>query len=399
MIKFVKIVCIGFCFGICNLRSETYNVITVSRNTGDDANYDKLAPEEIHLVFEQLATLIPTEPIKEAKGGDPFTKSPLTIVVFNEAFFGQCEPLSKEEVNVITNFYKKLPNTCLYMNFLYTDSYAEKNAEEYNLQVEISKKRYLEILTKEGDKMLKEIMQPSFIFSDRIQKCIELGHLGTKVYTEEEKNYLKSSSEKNIKFGQSLLFNQTKIFYREKEIGYYNKSSFCNEYDKFCIEKPYYVIGNFNTIYNRKEEHPLQIDCLTCYDIDVVSNECYRDRMDDQKSIFAFSSNSSSSLPCILFGIYGDLASKKILFICSDSYEDEVTAHIDCKGQDESCLKCLRGVFEYEGSILSPIEKIAEITFEYVKAKELIVQEEEEDEKSAESKDMFSLKKFNLTIK
>ena len=396
MIKFVKIVCIGFCFGICNFRSEAYNVITVSRNTGDDANYDKLAPDEVRLVFEQLATLIPTEPIKEAKGGEPSTELPLTIVVFNEAFFGQYEPLSKEEVDEITNFYKKLPNTCLYMNFLYTDSYAEKNAEEYNLQVEISKKRYLEILTKEGDKMLKEIMQPSFIFSDRIQKCIELGHLGTKVYTEEEKNYLKSSSEKNIKVGQSLLFNQTKIFYRGNEIGYYNKSSFCNEYDKFCTKKPYCVIGNFNTIY--WAEPPLRMNCLTCYDIDAVSNECYRCYM-EEKSIFAFSSNSSSSLPCTLFGIYGDLASKKILFICSDSYEDEVTAPIDCKGQDESCLKYLRGVFEYEGSILSPIKKIAEITFEYVKAKEPIVQEEEEDEKSAESKDMFSLKKFNLTIK
>lgn len=120
--------------------------------------------------------------------------------------------------------------------------------------------------------------------------------------------------------GQDLLFNQTKIFYKGEEIGYYNKSSFCDEYANFLDEKPYYVIGNFNTIY--KEEPPLRIDCLTCYDIDVVSNECYRYYMDG--SIFAFSSNSSSSLPCALFDIYGDLSGKKISFICSDSYEDEV---------------------------------------------------------------------------
>ena len=382
MIKFVKIVCIGFCFGICNLRSETYNVITVSRDT-TAVNYDKLAPDEIRLVFEQLATFIPAEPIKEAKEGDPSTKPPLTIVVFNEAFFGQYEPLSKDDVNEIIETYRSfqshMGNSRLYINFLYMDT----NKKEYEEQIKNSKKRYEEITT-EGVKF------PSFFVEDE------------EISTETFKG--------GPQGGQVLLFNQTKIFYRENEIGYYNKSSFCNEYDKFYDKNLYYVIGNFNTIYNRKEEHQLQIDCLTCYDIDVVSNECYRHYMDG-KSIFAFSSNSSSSLPCALYDIYGDLAAKKI-FICSDSYEDEVTASIDCKeaseivaeaiakGNDEEVQKgmvCLRGVFEYRGSILSPISKIEEISFEYVKAKEYIVKEEENEE-SAESKDMFSFKKFNLTI-
>lgn len=89
---------------------------------------------------------------------------------------------------------------------------------------------------------------------------------------------------------------------------------------------------------------------------------------------------------------------------------------IDCKKASEIVTKameeeneekaqqgmfCLRGVFEYAGSNLSPIEKIEEILFEYVKAKEPIVKEEEDDDddESAESKDIFSLKRFNLTIK
>ena len=54
MAKFVKIVCIGFCFVICNLRSAEYNVITVSRNP-TYAGYDELKTEEIYLVFAQLA--------------------------------------------------------------------------------------------------------------------------------------------------------------------------------------------------------------------------------------------------------------------------------------------------------------------------------------------------------
>lgn len=396
MIKFVKIVFIGFCFGICNLRSENYNVITVSRNTRD-ANYDKLAPEEIRFVFDQLSELISDEPLKEAKTGDPSKKLPLTIVVFNEAFFGQYKPLSKKEVDEITSCCKELHNTCLYMNFLYTDFCTKENKEEYVPQIEISKIRYTEILAQEGNKNLGTIKQPSFVFSDRVLNCIEEKNFDELAYSELEKELLKSFRDDGVSLEQPLLFNQTKIFYGGKEIGYYNKSSFCNEIPDFLKldKKPYYVIGNFNTIY--KERCPLQIDCLTCYDIDVVSNGCYQRYMEG-KSIFAFSSNSSCSLPCALFDIYGVLASKKILFICSDPYKDEVTAPIDCKKQDELCFKCLSGVFEYKGSFLSPIKEIKEITCEYVKAKETIVKKEEEDEEPAESKDIFSLKKFSLTL-
>ena len=291
MTKFVKIVCIGFCFGICNLRSETYNVITVSRDT-TAASYNRLSEEEIHLVFKGLASLISDELTKEVEKGSPAIKPTLTIVVFNEAFFGQDKPLSKEEVDKITDIYKELPNTYLYMNFLYTDTYTEKNAEEYGPQIEISKRRYTEILTQEGDKTLTTIMQPTFVFGGRIQECIENGDLESEVYVEKEKSYLGTSQRETIEFEHPLLFNQIKIFYGGKEIGYYNKSSFCNEIPDFLEldKKPYYVIGNFNTIY--KETSPLQIDCLTCYDIDVVT----KDQM-PKKDICVFVSNTSASLP------------------------------------------------------------------------------------------------------
>lgn len=155
MTKFAKIVCIGFCFGICNLRSETYNVITVSRST-TATNYNKLTEEEIYLVFAQLARCF--------TGSDDFLKSiqipekakenlikffsenPInprnpTIIVFNEAFFGQYEPLSKKEVDEIIEIYKKfqffMPNAYLYVNFLYIDT----NDTKYEEQIKISKAR------------------------------------------------------------------------------------------------------------------------------------------------------------------------------------------------------------------------------------------------------------------
>jgi len=55
-------------------------------------------------------------------------------------------------------------------------------------------------------------------------------------------------------FATKLLFNQTKIFFENNEIGYYNKSSYCmealsdfKEEREFKIsDVPFYMIGNFN---------------------------------------------------------------------------------------------------------------------------------------------------------
>lgn len=355
MTKFVKIVCIGFCFGICNLRSETYNVITISRDT-TAASYNRLSEEEIHLVFKRLASLISDGPTTEAEKGSPATKLSPTIVVFNEAFFGQDKPLSKEEVDKITNIYKELPNTYLCMNFLYKDTYTEGNKKEYDPQIEISKRRYTEILTKEGDKTLTTIMQPSFIFGDRIQECIDDDNLDTEIYIEKEKSYLGTSQRETIEFEHPLLFNQIKIFYGGKEIGYYNKSSFCSEIPDFLEldKKPYYVIGNFNTIY--KETSPLQIDCLTCYDIDVVT----KDQM-PKRDICVFVSNTSASLPLTLNNFNGPGTKLSNFYICADP-----------KSETES--KNISG-------ILSNIRN----SFEYL------------TEESGEEKDVFYFKSFSLT--
>ncbi len=187
-----------------------------------------------------------------------------TIIVFNEAFFGQDMPLSKKEVNEIIEIYKKfqslIPNAYLYINFLYTDIYTEENKKIYDPQIEISKIRYREIITNEGDKTLETIMQPSLIFGNRIQENIDSESFEQKVYIKDEYNYLEKSKE-GIYYEQTLLFNQTKIFHKGEEIGYYNKSSFCNEIPDFLNKKLYYVIGDFNTKYLDEKQH-LPIACL-----------------------------------------------------------------------------------------------------------------------------------------
>ncbi len=352
MTKLLKIICISCCFGLYHLRSEEYNVITVSRDT-TAASYNRLSEEEVHLVYAQLAQCIIPEVYTSTlapKGGwstqaKAILEKPVikivnpgipTIVVFNEAFFGQDKPLSKEEVDKITNIYKELPNTYLYMNFLYTDTYIEGNKEEYDPQIKISKERYREILTKEGDKTLTTIMQPSFIFGGRIQECIENGDLESEVYVEKEKSYLGTSQRETVKFEHPLLFNQIKIFYGGKEIGYYNKSSFCNEIPDFLEldKKPYYVIGNFNTIY--KETSPLQIDCLTCYDIDVVT----KDQM-PKKDICVFVSNTSASLPLTLNNFNGPGTKLSKFYICADPKSETESKNIS------GILSNVRNSFEY----------------------------------------------------
>lgn len=346
---------------MCYLRSETYNVITVSRET-TAASYNRLSEEEIHLVYAQLARCFSeTDVSKLAPEGGwseqaksilektvPKVANPAipTIIVFNEAFFGQDSPLSKETVDEITELYKRLPNTYLYMNFLYTDSYTEENKEEYRPQIEISQKRYSEILAQEGDKPLTTIMQPSFVFSDRIQECIE-----------KEKSYLKISKEKQMQPGQFLLFNQTKIFYKGEEIGYYNKSSFCNEISGFLTSDKnlYYVIGNFNTKYSEGKQH-LPVTCLTCYDIDVVK----KDQM-PKNNICVFASNTSASLPLTLNNFNEPGTKLSNFYICADPKSETEGKNIS------GILSNIRNSFEYS------------------------------TEESAEEKDIFYLKSFLLT--
>lgn len=96
---------------------------------------------------------------------------------------------------------------------------------------------------------------------------------------------------------QPLLFNQTKIFCKGEEIGYYNKSSFYKEILNFLEldKKSYYVICDFQT-HQLSKNTKFIIDCLTCYDIDVLSNEIYKEYM-PKPSICAFYSNSNYSLP------------------------------------------------------------------------------------------------------
>lgn len=325
MIKFIKIMCINFCFGIRVLQSTEYNVITVSRDT-TTASYNRLSMEEIYLVFAQLARCFPQtnastlapdggwssqsnsilqqSAFKIIKPGVP------TIIVFNEAFFGQDEPLSKKEVNRIIEIYKNFQtsNTYLYINFLYTDS----DKAEYASQVDVSKTCYAEILRNEGEKILAEVMQPSLIFGDRVLDCIDEGRTGEKVYIEKERTYLETAEAKIMGQGQLLLFNQTKIFYEGNEIGYYNKSSFCNEVSDFLNKNLYYVIGNFRTQYLEGKARP-PIACLTCYDIDVIT-----EGQMPRENICVFASNTSASLPLTLnnFNESGTILSN--FYICAD---------------------------------------------------------------------------------
>lgn len=404
MTKFVKIVCIGFCFGICNLRSETYNVITVSRDIASD--YNRLSTEAIYFVFAQLARCFHVEDstileiIRTSDQFDEVTKRFLirsiqdipskkinvphapTIVVFNEAFFGKTEPLPQKKqeqkrdttdsppkkerrkdiildvdgiIGVYNRFFLHIPNVYLYINFLYTSPKdAISGHETVPQQISISKNRYKKIEEKENS----ETSYPSFDFLDAPEEA-------------DIKKYITDAKNGPTPEQTSLLFNQTMIFYTDKVgepgkyIGHYNKSSFCDEVSDFLDKKLYYVIGDFETHYFVSK--PLPIHCLTCYDIDVISNTIY-ESCKNNKQIFAFASNTTTSLPCALNKIYGEERNKKV-FICSDSYDGiESNTYVD--GYH------LSGVFEYRGLNFSPLEEKVCITFQ---------------------EEVFTLKTFSLT--
>ena len=345
MIKLVKIIGIILGLGIYPVFCENYNVITVARGT-TSLSYNRLEKKEVYFVFAQLARSFTDKdadlPIPEsyrASWDNVISQMPKlrferedipTIIVFNEAFFGQDKPLSKKEVDEIIDIYKKfqpyMPKAYLFINFLYTDVYTEDNKDTYDPQIAVSKKRYDEILTIEGGKTLAEIMQPSFIFNNRIQDCIDEENLNEPAYNENEKGYLKVSKEAKVEFGQSLFFNQTKIFSVTNEIGYYNKSSFFKEVEeptqlgdpKEKEKRPFYVIGDFQTQYDRPDGYGLPIACLTCYDIDVIANEEYQERM-PRTCICVFLSNTSASLPLTLNVLQGKGIKLSNFYICADS--------------------------------------------------------------------------------
>ena len=354
------------------LLSDKYNVITISRDI-TTTSYNRLTKEEIYLIFIQLAKcfkevdtsklLSEREWSEQAKNILEMTVSKLkdtdtpTIIVFNEAFFGQDQPLSRENVDEIIEIYTKyasyMPNSYLYINFLYMD----ENKEEYKGQTEISKNRY------------SEINSEAFIVDNKDNS--------------QKESYLIKSKDGPEKEAM-LLFNQTKIFYNGKEVGFYNKSSYYKESPNL-FNGEYYVIGDFTTNYYEEDEDVQQpFDCLTCYDIDVVG----KDNMPEGPN-FIFSSNTSSSLPAALFEIYGNMNDKKF-FICSDAKyneNEEITKDINCEEAKDSeyLFYKLNGVFMYKNTNLCPIKEIQEIKFDYTKSSLSFI------------KDRFFMNVFSLT--
>lgn len=335
ILKYLKLVGIILGIGICQLKSFPYNVITMTRdivindeNSEDEEesaySYARLSEEEIYLVFAELANcfvqlkeileIIPEKfksnfisKLKKTNFVKIKDNKIPTIIVFNEAFFGQDQPLTKEEVDQIIEIYKKfihfLPNAYLYINFLYKNV----QGKEYESQIQTSISRYKEIVEKEAVFKIKQIENPSFLFDyrieDKLNKYAESFDADYKnkidAYLKEEREYLENHKN-DPKKNQEFLFNQTKIFYNGEEIGYYNKSSFCRELGLINITKQnmYYIISDFSTIY-RQTLPPIPVFCLTCYDIDVIANECYREKMPKDK-ICIFASNTSGSLLSVI---------------------------------------------------------------------------------------------------
>lgn len=283
------------------------NCIIATRNVEAfplvSVSYGKMSKEEIRLVFAGLAFIISgnEEAVLKKTTKDLATSSLLnyvkkafkekklvrfydtpllnknkpTVVLFNEMFFGRTIPLSRSEVDDIVNCYKEflefLPNTYLYINFLYKDKFSQS----YNSQIEVSRRRYAEIQKNEVSTGGWDPFPSIWIAqhpSDPKQH-----YTGTFNGV-----YLKLVNSEDIAsdtFRENLLFNQTKIFYEGKEIGFYNKSSFqkesildFNDGSKFKEKGiPFYMIGNFATIW--LADHDPLLDDITnvvCYDVDAM---------------------------------------------------------------------------------------------------------------------------------
>ncbi len=196
------------------------------------------------------------------------------IIIFNEMFFGRDNAINKNSVHEIIDVYNRFQeffkNTYLFVNFLYKDAMNEMYVE----QVEISKKRYQQIKQFEKD-------NPSFRGFSSI--WFNIGHYPPN-YTSYNLRYLNlllsGSDISKEPFENVLLFNQTKIFSQGKEIGFYNKSSFCGESltdfifrDSFKAKVPFYVIGDFQIHWEVEHDSRLdQITNLICYDTDALLN-------------------------------------------------------------------------------------------------------------------------------
>lgn len=302
---------ISYCMMIEKESPLPANCVIATRNTClptvssfASASYGKMSTEEVYLVFAELARVISgneeavykklTEKLgvsflankaiqafKSKKLMNPSTSASLlktdkpAIVLFNEMFFGRDVALSKLEVDGITGCYRDFleffPNTYLYINFLYKDKFNPS----YGSQIEISKQRYAQIQKKEvltgGWTPFPSIWIDQHPYDPK------------KHYTDMfNGKYLDLVNSKDIAsdiFAGELLLNQTKIFYKGEEIGFYNKSSFRGEsMSDFRIGStfktkgiPFYVIGNFTTTW--LSDHDTLLDNITniiCYDVDAM---------------------------------------------------------------------------------------------------------------------------------
>lgn len=306
-------------------KEQRYNVIIITRDVENDSiGYNRLDDAEINLIFAQLSICF-TKNKREIdsvrsnlemniQGSelkdyilDNFDKNlkltdrckinpenQYSIILFNEMFFSKDEALTKEEVDNIVNCYKVFPffpKTFLFMNFLYKDNIKP----EYKSQLDVSQVVYNEIF--EGiDKWDYPFM--NFTEEGAQQQLISPKSPGMMYY----KNYVEQAM-KGIStfFATKLLFNQTKIFFENNEIGYYNKSSYYmeslsdfKEEDKFKdIGVPFYMIGNYDMSLSPGVALPIPIinsfKNLVCYDIDVRRN--FHTSIVG-KNIFLFASNT-----------------------------------------------------------------------------------------------------------
>lgn len=279
MRKITLAVIIGIVFGFVNLHGmrpveHTYlqevfagkqkiRVITITRNSST-YGYGKLDTGEINLIFAQLAACMSDQKaiqdllMARTEGSalqqdilrkyteniekQTITPSNMTIILFNEMFFGKDFALTKSEVDYIIScyqaFHKFLPNTFLHINFLYKDVYSKF----YEAQLQESYEVYKEICGK--------VYPFSFInFIDNYENKKENDALC--------KEYIEKILASGI--APTLLFNQTKVFFGGYEIGFYNKSSHYLESIADFIDEnettlktdfPFYVIGNFRNHYS-----------------------------------------------------------------------------------------------------------------------------------------------------
>jgi hypothetical protein len=193
--------------------------------------------------------------------------------------------------------------------------------------------------------------------------------------------YLQYAADEEIEgaiFQGRLLFNQTKIFFGDRELGFFNKSSLRGEsrFDfekpirqqvkegfptgngKFRTDFPFYVIGDFATF-------PLVIDppvghgrILICYDVDALLNL----PVDDPRSFCLFASNTHPDLLASIVerkekGDEQEMVGFDGMYICADS-EGRSTDDLSYLSDDKEMSvygKAVTGVFETSLPSLLPL--------------------------------------------